>query len=301
MAETQKKCGFVGLIGAPNAGKSTLMNRLVGTKVSIVSPKVQTTRSRIIGIAMQEQTQVVFIDTPGIFDPKKRLEKAMVSAAWQGARDADIIALLVDASRRGIGDDTWNIIKTLQEKDKKAILILNKVDLLPREKLLALADELFEAGIFTKVYMISALKGAGVEKLMLDLSQGLPEGPWMYPEDQVSDLPARLLAAEITREKLFLQLQQELPYACAVETEEWENFDNGSIRIRQVIYVLRDSQKGIVLGKGGKRIKSVGQASRLELEEMFECPVHIQLFVKVREKWVDDPERYQEWGLDFNA
>jgi len=297
----EKRCGFVGLIGAPNAGKSTLMNCLVGSKVSIVSPKVQTTRSRVLGITIHDQSQIIFVDTPGIFTPQKRMEKAMVAAAWQGARDADVIAVLIDASRSKISDESWGIIKRLETEERKAILILNKIDLIKRDTLLALADELNKSGVFTDIYMVSALKGDGIKKLMDDLSKTMPEGPWHYAEDQISDMPMRLLAAEITREKIFLQLQQELPYETTVETEEWEVFDNGDIKIRQIIYVMRKSQKAIVLGKKGVRIKSIGEKSRKELEELFDTRVHLNLFVKVRENWIDDPERYRDWGLDFNA
>lgn len=295
-----QKCGFISLIGEPNAGKSTLMNRLVGAKVSIVTHKVQTTRSRIIGIAMRDQAQIVFIDTPGIFKPKRRLEKAMVSAAWQGARDADIVALLIDASKK-ITNETMQIIEELTKQERKVLLILNKIDQIKRDRLLALSADLNTHNIFTKTYMISALKGDGVDDLMDDFEEDIPEGPWMYDEDQISDMPARLLAAEITREKLFLRLHQELPYSIAIETEGWENFKNGSVKISQVVYVMRDNQKGIVLGQGGSQIKAIGEASRRELEEILEQRVHLKIFVKVREKWVDDPERYSDWGLDFNA
>jgi GTP-binding protein Era len=295
-----QKCGFISLIGAPNAGKSTLMNALVGAKVSIVTHKVQTTRSRIIGIAMRGQCQMVFIDTPGIFKPKRRLEKAMVSAAWQGARDADIVALLIDASKK-MTDEVMAIIQELKDQDKKVLLVLNKIDQMKRDKLLAVAADLNTYGIFTKTYMISALKGDGVDHFMDDLQNDIPKGPWMYDEDQISDMPARLLAAEITREKLFLRLHQEMPYSVAVETEGWENFKNGSVKISQVVYVMRDNQKGIVLGRGGAQIKAIGEAARRELEDILEQRVHLKIFVKVREKWVDDPERYSDWGLDFNA
>ena len=297
------KCGFVGLIGAPNAGKSTLTNQLVGAKVSIVTPKVQTTRSRVMGIAMHNSTQIVLIDTPGIFKPNRRLEKSMVAAAWQGARDSDIIALLVDVSGRvAINEETRDILESLQKsKPTNLILILNKIDLIHRDRLLELSKELNETDLFKSTYMISALKGHGVEKLLEDFSEQLPESPWLFDEDQISDMPNRLLAAEITREKLFLQLQEELPYSCAVETTEWEDFRNGDIKISQTIYVMRSSQKSIVLGENGKRIKAIGMASRLELEKLLECKVHTKIFVKVREKWIDDPNRYTEWGLDFNS
>lgn len=297
----QKRCGFVSIIGAPNAGKSTLINRLVGSKVSIVSPKVQTTRTRVVGIVNEKDTQIVFVDTPGIFTPNKRMEKAMVSAAWQGAAESDTVLLLMDVGRGKANADTKAIIERFQKQQKKIILVLNKIDRLEKEKLLALTQEMDATGIFTDIYMISALTGDGVDRLMADIAKRMPEGPWMYAEDQISDMPMRLLSAEITREKIFLQLGDELPYASAVETESWEEFDNGSVKISQTIYVMRDSQKAIVLGKGGTRIKKIGAAARLELEEILERRVHLSLFVKVREKWTDDPARYALWGLDFNA
>lgn len=297
----KQHCGFVSIIGAPNAGKSTLINQLVGSKVSIVSPKVQTTRTRVTGIVIKGATQVVFIDTPGIFAPQRRMEKAMVAAAWQGASDADVIILLVDAARGRADAESRAIVDKLVQRGKKAVLVLNKTDLAKKEALLKMAAELNASGVFTDTYMISALSGDGTDRLMKDITDKMPEGPWMFPGDQVSDMPMRLLAAEITREKVFLQLSQELPYAVAVETEKWEEFDNGSARISQIIYVMRDSQKSIVLGKGGARIKAIGEASRLDLEGILERRVHLSLFVKVRENWIDDPDRYREWGLDFNA
>ncbi|MDY0008651.1 MAG: GTPase Era [Bdellovibrionales bacterium] len=295
------RCGFVGIIGAPNAGKSTLLNQLVGAKVSIVSPKVQTTRVRVMGIVNHGDAQIVFVDTPGIFAPKKRLEKAMVAAAWQGMQDAEVTVLLADASKGRVNADTRAIIDRLKAQDKKVVLALNKIDLLKKEKLLELVTTLNAEGIFTDVYMISALTGDGVERMMNDIASRMPAGPWMFGEDQISDMPMRLLAAEITREKIFLQLGDELPYASTVETESWEEFDNGSVKVSQTIYVMRDTQKAIVLGKGGTRIKKIGQAAREELEEMLERRVHLSLFVKVREKWTDDPARYAAWGLDFNS
>jgi GTP-binding protein Era len=294
---TPARCGFVALIGAPNAGKSTLLNRLVGAKVSIVTPKVQTTRTRVLGIALRGAAQVIFIDTPGIFEPRRRLDRAMVAAAWSGAADADLVVLLVDA-QKGYSGDARRIVEGLMKAGRKAILALNKIDLVKRETLLALSAELNE---FTDTFMISATTGDGVDDLMETLVERLPEGPWLYPEDQLSDMPERLLAAEVTREKLFLQLRQELPYALTVETEEWEDKADGSVRIGQVVYVQRDSQKAIVLGKGGQRIKSVGAAARGELEQMLGCTVHLFLFVKVREKWGEDRERYRDWGLDYDA
>ena len=295
-----RRCGFVALIGAPNAGKSTLLNRLVGAKVSIVTPKVRTTRTRVLGIALSGDAQIIFIDTPGIFEPRRRLDRAMVAAAWSGAADADLVVLLVDAEK-GVSRDARRIVDGLAKAGRKAILALNKIDLVRRDSLLALSADLNASGVFTDTFMISATTGDGVDDLMSLLVARLPEGPWLYPEDQLSDMPERLLAAEVTREKLFLQLRQELPYALTVETEEWQDRADGSVRIGQVVYVQRDSQKAIVLGKGGQRIKSVGAAAREELEGMLGCKVHLFLFVKVREKWGEDPERYRDWGLDFDA
>ncbi|MBT3237943.1 MAG: GTPase Era [Rhodospirillaceae bacterium] len=297
------RCGFVAILGAPNVGKSTLLNRLVGAKVSIVSPKVQTTRTRVLGICIEGDAQVIFIDTPGIFAPKRRLDRAMVASAWGGAADADETLLLIDASR-GIDGDTRNIIDGLKKQagDKpNIVLAINKVDLVKKEALLKLIADLTETGLFREIFMISAQTGDGVPEMMTYLAGGVRKGPWLYPEDQMSDMPSRLLAAEITREQLYRQLHQELPYAATVETEEWEQREDGSITIRQIIYIERPSQKGIVLGKGGQKIKSLGAASRKELESMFECRVHLFLFVKVREKWGDDPDRYRDWGLDYNA
>lgn len=296
----ETRCGFVALVGAPNAGKSTLINYLVGAKVSIVTPKVQTTRNRIIGVTVEEEAQLVFVDTPGIFAPQRRLDRAMVAAAWSGAADADEVVVLVD-SERGITRDARRIVEGLKQAGRKAILALNKIDLVRRDKLLGLAAELDSTGVFTDVFMISALDGDGVQDLRLALAARLRVGPWLYPEDQLSDMNDRLFAAEMTREKLFLQLRQEVPYALTVETESWERFKDGSVRMEQVIFVRSDSQKSIVLGKGGSRIKSVGTDARVELEEMMGCRVHLKLFVKVRDKWGDDPERYRDLGLDFDA
>jgi len=298
---TEKRCGFVSIIGAPNAGKSTLINHLVGAKVSIVSPKVQTTRSRVMGILNKGATQIVFVDTPGIFTPRKRLDRAMVSAAWQGAKDAEVVLLLIEVARGKINDESRDIVEKLKEQGRKVTLVLNKIDLIDKDKLLKIASELNATGVFTDIYMISALSGDGTERLLKDIAEKIPAGPWMFNEDQISDMPMRLLAAEITREKIFLQLKEELPYASAVETETWEEFDNGSVKISQVVYVMRDSQKAIILGKGGAQIKKIGEASRIELEEIFDRRVHLSLFVKVRENWADDPDRYKEWGLDFNS
>jgi len=293
--------GFAAVLGAPNAGKSTLVNRFVGSKVSIVSPKVQTTRSRVRGICIEGATQVVFVDTPGIFtDTKRRLERSMVHAAWRGAADADVILLLVDASR-GIDSNLREIFRGLKETDRRALVIINKIDLVKRDVLLPLAAEIEDMGIVDQLFMVSALDGDGVDDLLDHVCKLMPAGPWLYPEDQLSDISERLLAAEITREKLFLQLHQELPYSVAVETEQWQDQHNGSARIEQVIYVQRDSHKAMVLGKGGQRVKAIGAASRAELSEILDRPVHLFLFVKVRERWAEDPERYRDIGLDFDV
>jgi GTP-binding protein Era len=296
---TTTRCGFVALVGAPNAGKSTLLNRMIGSKISIVTPKVQTTRTRITGICMAgEETQIVFLDTPGIFEPKRRLEKAMVMAAWTGAQDADFVVLLVDA-KRGFDGDSRRIVEGLAKRRRRAVLALNKIDGLRREDLLPLAAKLNETGVFSDSFMISALNGDGVDDLRDFLAVRMPVGPWLYPEDQLSDIPLRLLAAETTREKLFLRLHQELPYALGVETESWEELKDGSLRIGQVIYVLRDSHKPIILGKGGRQIKAVGQAARLDLEAFLGQRVHLFIHVKVAPKWTDDPARYRDMGLEF--
>ncbi len=298
--QIETKCGFMAILGAPNVCKSTLVNRLVGAKVSIVSPKVQTTRTRVLGICLEQQTQLIFIDTPGVFAPKRRLDRAMVASAWGGAADADSIVLMVDATR-GIDADTRIILEKMKNQQQTALLIINKIDLVNKQKLLALAEALNETGSFTDIYMISAETGDGVGDLLARLVELAPPGPWMFPEDQITDMPSRLLAAEITREKVFLQLHQELPYAITVETESWEERADGSVAIGQVIYVQKAGQKGIVLGKGGAKIKSIGESSRRELEDLFERRVHVKLFVKVRASWGDDPERFRDWGLDFNA
>ena len=296
--ERPTRSGFVALIGATNAGKSTLLNRLVGAKVSIVTHKVQTTRAMVRGIATHDNAQIVFIDTPGIFRPRRRLDKAMVATAWGGAKDADIVTLLVDAER-GLKGDTQAILDNLAEVRQPKLLILNKIDRVKREKLLELAAEANERVGFERTFMISALTGSGCDDLLDYLAGTLPEGPWYYPEDQISDLPMRQLAAEITREKIFLRLHQELPYAIHVETEKWEEMKNGSVRIEQVIYVERESQKKIVLGHKGETIRAIGQMARTEIAEILEQPVHLFLFVKVRGNWSDDPERYREMGLEF--
>jgi GTPase len=300
------RAGFVAILGAPNVGKSTLLNRIVGTKVSIVSPKVQTTRTRVLGIEILGPAQIVFVDTPGIFEPRRRLDRAMVSAAWGGAKDADLILLVVDA-QRGIDADSRRILDGLKKareqhgERREAVLALNKVDIVKKEKLLQLASELDATGQFSQVFMISAETGDGVGDLVAYLAGQLPEGPWLFPEDQISDMPERLLAAEITREKVYLQLHEELPYAATVETESWQERKDGSVRIEQVIFVERESQRSIVLGKGGARIKALGQAARGELAHILERPVHLFLFVKVREKWGEDRDRYTDWNLDFDA
>jgi GTP-binding protein Era len=297
---SQSKAGFVAIVGAPNVGKSTLLNRLVGTKVSIVSPKVQTTRTRVLGICIEGTSQVVFIDTPGIFEPRKRLDRAMVAAAWGGAGDADDVLLLIDAER-GLDKNTKTILKRLEETERRVVLAINKVDLVKKPILLDLANEINAYNVATEIFMISAENGEGVSELLTYLASLMADGPWLFPEDQISDMPQRLLAAEITREKLFMRLHQELPYATTIETENWEERDDGSVKIDQIIYVERPSQKAIVLGKGGKQIKALGEAARKELQEILDVKVHLFLFVKVREKWGDDPDRYRDWGLDFNA
>jgi GTPase len=297
------RCGFIAILGAPNVGKSTLLNRLVGTKVSIVTSKVQTTRRRILGITIQDATQLVFVDTPGIFTPApgRPLEQAMVRAAWRGVEDADRRVLVVDA-RRGIDPDTETILTGLRKADRRAILAINKIDLVAPPTVLPIVDRLNRTGPFDQVFIVSALTGDGCEDLLRALGRDLPEGPWLFPEDQLSDLSQRAMAAEITREKLFEQLHQELPYSLTVETENWAaSADEAEVRIDQTIYVQRDSQKAIVLGKGGRRIKAVGQAARAELEEILGCRVHLFLFVKVRPRWTEDPERYQELGLEFSG
>lgn len=304
--DTQQRCGFVAVIGAPNAGKSTLINALVGTKVTIVSPKVQTTRTIVRGIAVHENTQIVFIDTPGIFRAKKRLERAMVAAAWNGEAEAEMTLFVIDASRRQPDDENQQIIATLkdrkaEEPGRKFILVLNKIDNIQREKLIDLTMKLNAMMDFEATFMISALKEDGTNDLLKWLAARMPEGPFHFGEEQVSDMPMRLLAAEITREKLFHRLHEELPYGLTVETESWEQFDDGSVKIEQVIYIAREAHKPIIIGRGGQAIKGTGEASRRELEDILEQRVHLRLFVKVRENWVDDPERYRVWGLDPGA
>ncbi len=295
---TNTKCGFVALIGAPNAGKSTLTNRLVGTKVSIVTRKVQTTRARIRGIAIFDETQIVFVDTPGIFAPKRRLDRAMVDAAWGGAADADLVVLLVDA-QKGLTEDVQSILKKLKDTKYTLALAINKMDLVRREELLKLTKDLTDEVQFDEVFYISAEKGQGTNELVDYLKARLPLSPWLYPEDQLTDAPMRHTAAEITREKLFLRLHDELPYATTVETTDWKVKKDKSVRVEQVIYVERESQKKIVLGKKGDAVKSISMSSRKELSEILGVPVHLFLFVKVRERWGDDPERFREMGLDY--
>lgn len=306
MTETEKagdvtRCGFVALLGAPNAGKSTLLNRLVGSKISIVTPKVQTTRSRVLGILMEGHSQIIFVDTPGLFKPKKRLERAMVAAAWGGAQDADMSVLVVDVSRKDPVDDNADIIEALKGHGRPVVLALNKIDLMDHEKLLKLSETFWATGVFSDVFMISAHKGHGVPHLAEFLAGKVPEGPYLYDEDQLSDMPMRLIAAEVTREKLFLNMHDELPYSLTVETESWEDKGERGIRIEQTIYVQREGQRKIVLGEGGQAIRKIGTQARAELTNMMERPVHLFLFVKVREDWQDDKERYKPWGLDWGA
>ena len=294
------KAGFVAVLGAPIAGKSTLVNQLVGSKVSIVSSKVQTTRTRVLGIVMHGECQVVLMDTPGIFQPKRRLDRAMVAAAWTGADDADVLLLLIDA-RKGFDAEGQAIISRLKEQKKRALLALNKVDQSDKGKLLKLAESLHAEGCFDEVFMISALTGDGCDVLIDKLASLMPEGPYLYPEDELSDMPQRLLAAEVVREQLYHKLYQELPYQATVETEAWEERRDGSAKIDVTIYVERDGQKSIVLGDKGAMVKAIGSAARQELEQLLERKVHLFLFVKVRENWQEDRERYSTWGLDFEA
>jgi GTPase len=292
-------CGFVAIVGAPNAGKSTLLNRLVGSKISIVSPKVQTTRNRVLGVVIDGAAQIVFIDTPGIFAPRRRLDRAMVKAAWRGVTEADLTLLLVDAQRQEMGEDTRRIIDGLKAQDRKALLALNKIDLIKREKLLELAALYDAEGIFSDIFMISAETGDGVDGLVKALAARMPTGPWHFPADQISDVPLRLLAAEVTREHLFRQVHDELPYELTVENESWKDFNDGSVRIEQAIYIGRETHKPILLGEGGRRIKSVRVAAQKELEQILERKVHLFLQVKVKSGWGDDPARYRAIGLEF--
>jgi GTPase len=297
-AEATTRCGFVALIGAPNAGKSTLLNALVGSKVSIVTPKVQTTRALIRGIAIEGAAQLIFVDTPGIFAPRRRLERAMVGSAWGSTQDADVVALLIDA-HKGVQQDEEAILRGLADIRAPKVLVLNKVDLVDKPGLLTLTKTINERAAFAATFMISARSGDGVADLKSYFAAHVPPGPWLYPEDQISDAPLRQLAAEITREKLYLRLHQELPYRSTVETDVWKELRDGAVRIEQTIYVERESQRKIVLGKGGQTIKAIGAAARTDIAAVVEHPVHLFLVVKVREGWGDDPERYREMGLEF--
>jgi GTP-binding protein Era len=292
------RCGFVALIGAPNVGKSTLVNALVGSKVTIVSRKVQTTRALIRGIVIENNAQLILVDTPGIFLPKRRLDRAMVSTAWSGAHDADLVCVLLDA-KAGIDDEADAILTKVASVHHEKILVLNKIDLVPREKLLALVKAANDRLALARTFMVSALSGDGVDDLRRALGEMVPAGPYLYPEDQMSDAPMRYLAAEITREKIYQKLHQELPYQSTVETDSWTERKDRSVRIEQTIFVERESQRKIVLGKNGSTIKSIGAASRQEISEILDVPVHLFLFVKVRENWSDDPDRYREMGLEF--
>ena len=294
------KCGFVALIGAPNAGKSTITNNFVGSKVSIVSPKAQTTRTTIKGIGIYDNTQIIFLDTPGIFAPKRRLDRAMVASAWNGFGDADINVLVVDANR-GMNDETSAIIDELIKRNARAVLAFNKIDMVNEDRLEDLKEEFENLFSFDAVFMFSAQSGDHITDFYQYLADNLPDSPWYYPEEQMSDMPLRLLAAEIVREKLFLNLRQELPYALTVEPELWEHKEDGSIRAEMTIYVERDGHKNIVIGHNGTMIKKIGQSAREELEELLEERIHVFLFVKVRENWVNDPARYKDWGLSFKA
>jgi len=296
--DVQTRCGFVALIGAPNAGKSTLLNALVGSKVSIVSHKVQTTRMLVRGIAIEGPAQLIFVDTPGIFKPKRRLDRAMVVSAWSGAQDADLTGLLIDA-RKGLDEEVDAILSRIGEIGGQKFLLLNKVDVVEKEALLGLAKTVNERTAFAATFMISALTGSGVPDVKRWLAERVPEGPWHYPADQISDAPLRQLAAEITREKLYHRLHQELPYQSTVETTDWKQLKDGSVRIEQTIFVERESQRKIVLGRGGQTIKAIGAEARKDIAEVAETPVHLFLFVKVREGWGDDPARYREMGLEF--
>jgi GTPase len=294
----ETRCGFVALIGSTNVGKSTLVNALVGSKVAIVTPKAQTTRALLRGIATDSTAQIILVDTPGLFMPKRRLDRAMVASAWSGAGDADVICVVIDA-QHGFAQETPELLDRLKELRQPKALVLNKIDVVDKPSLLGLAQDANARAAFTMTFMISALKGDGVADLKHWLASAVPAGPWLYPEDQIADAPSRSLAAEITREKLYLRLHQELPYQSTVETEAWNERPDGSLRIEQTIYVERESQRKIVLGKGGQTIKAIGAASRQEIAALFERPVHLFLFVKVREGWSEDPERYREMGLEF--
>ncbi len=297
-AQTATRCGFVALIGAPNVGKSTLVNRLVGAKVSIVTPKVQTTRNRVRGIAIAGNSQIIFVDTPGIFAPRRRLDRAMVAAAWGGAGDADLVALLINA-KLGFDEEARAIVQKLAAVPHKKILVINKIDMVKRESLLTLAAEANALAAFERTFMVSAANGDGVADVLAYFAEAVPAGPFHYPADEISDLPERLMAAEITREKLYLRLHQELPYQSTVETDSWKEMRDKSVRIEQTIFVERESQRKIVLGEGGKMIKAISMDARKEIAAGMERKVHLFLHVKVREDWGDDPERYREMGLEF--
>ena len=296
--EQQTRCGFVALIGAPNAGKSTLLNTLVGSKVSIVSRKVQTTRALVRGIAIDGASQIIFVDTPGIFKPRRRLDRAMVTSAWGGVADADCIALLIDA-KKGVDEEVDAILRKMPDVRQPKVLILNKIDLMPRDQLLALTASLNEKVKFDATFMISATRGDGVKTMLTWFADQMRPGPWLYPEDQISDAPLRMLAAEITREKIYDRLHEELPYRSTVETDMWDIKPDGSVKIEQTIFVERESQRMIVIGKGGQTIKAIGAAARAEIAEIAETKIHLFLFVKIRENWSDDPERYRAMGLEF--
>ena len=297
----EKRAGFIAVIGSPNAGKSTLINHFIGQKVTIVTRKVQTTRSVIRGICIHKESQLVFSDTPGIFEPKRRLDRAMVEAAWGSSSDADIILFLYDAQKSRIDNETNKILNELAQSTKKKILVLNKVDRVDNKTLLPLIKNFEALCSFDATFIISALTGEGSKEVLSYLAKNLPKGPWLYPEDDITDLPARLLAAEITREQIFMRLHQELPYATTVETEEWTERDDGAIVINQTIYLKKAGHKKIVIGKNGSMIKILGKAARIEIEQILERSVHLFLFVKVRENWMDDPDRYKVWGLNPNA
>jgi len=297
LSEASTRCGFVAIIGAPNSVKSTLLNALAGYKLAIGSRKVQTTRSRVRAIIVEGSSQIIFVDTPGIFLPRRRLDEAMVNAAWEGATDADVVLLLVDA-RAGLTEDVNRIAEKLKQSPSRRVLALNKIDLVKRERLLVLASELNELCRFERSFMISASTDDGIQEMKRKLAEIMPPSPWLYPEDQLSDIPQRLIASEITREKIYERLHQELPYASTVETENWEERPDGSVRIEQVIFVERENQRKIVLGKGGQSIKEIGRLAREELSAMLERKVHLFLFVKVRENWATDPERLRAMGLE---
>lgn len=305
IGEGQTRCGYVAIIGAPNAGKSTLLNHIVGMKLSIVSRKVQTTRMRVLGIKNEGETQIVFVDTPGIFNPKRRLDRAMVAAAFGAAEEADIVVLIVDAaSAKAAFDpdgDTQRILAALKDRKQPTLLALNKVDLVPPANLLPLAEKLAAQHQFTDVFFLSAEKGEGIEPMLARIAADLPQGPHLFPDDEVTDVPLRLLAAEITREKIFDQLHEELPYSISVETEAWESFADGSVKIDQVVKVTREAHKPIVLGKGGQRIKAIGSAARKDIAELVGAPVHLKLFVRVEENWAESRDTYRTLGLDFDA